>query len=304
MKDKLVSIKLHGVLADQIGRDIWKLSVSSVGEALRAIDAQSKKLFSSFIQNDKDNIKYRVLINNKDFLYDESQDLNTEEGVRSSELAMNHKNLESIDIVPVIEGADFKDVFAIVTGIVLIALGVWVGVGTFLGGSLVVGGIGLMAAGIANLLMPMPEFGDFREIEGGGRRSYLFAGPENTVREGGPVYIGYGRLLVGSQVIQSSIQTFDVASGETKNRKIGDLTKYPYWGEEYYGLDYRDKVKNNAGTVQKMIAQRRKDWTSTKGKADECGPENKIIKHGTTIVTADGDDFVVDRNMPIEKDQS
>ena len=135
MKDKLVSIKLHGVLADQIGRDIWKLSVSSVGEALRAIDAQSKKLFSSFIQNDKDNIKYRVLINNKDFLYDESQDLNTEEGVRSSELAMNHKKLESIDIVPVIEGADFKDVFAIVTGIVLIALGVWVGVGTFLGGS-------------------------------------------------------------------------------------------------------------------------------------------------------------------------
>ena len=64
MKDKLVSIKLHGVLADQIGRDIWKLSVSSVGEALRAIDAQSKKLFGSFIQNDKDNIKYRVLINN------------------------------------------------------------------------------------------------------------------------------------------------------------------------------------------------------------------------------------------------
>ena len=82
------------------------------------------------------------------------------------------------------------------------------------------------------------------------------------------------------------------------------MTKYPYWGEEYYGLDYRDKVKNDAGTVQKMIARRRKDWTSTKGKADECGPENKIIKHGTTIVTADGDDFVVDRSMPIEKDQS
>ena len=26
-------------------------------------------------------------------------------------------------------------------------------------------------------------------------------------------------------------------------------------------------------------------------------PENKIIKHGTTIVTADGDDFVVDRSI-------
>jgi hypothetical protein len=74
------------------------------------------------------------------------------------------------------------------------------------------------------------------------------------------------------------------------------LTKYPYWGEEYYGLDYRDKVKNDAGTVQTMIKQRTKDWANARDKADECGPENKIVKHGTTIVTADGDDFIVDRN--------
>ena len=45
-----------------------------------------------------------------------------------------------------------------------------------------------------------------------------------------------------------------------------------------------------------MIKQRTKDWANARDKADECGPENKIVKHGTTIVTADGDDFIVDRN--------
>ena len=34
--------------------------------------------------------------------------------------------------------------------------------------------------------------------------SYLFSGPVNVLNEGGPVPIGYGRLIVGSQVIMSA----------------------------------------------------------------------------------------------------
>ena len=45
MNDKLVNVQLHGVLAEQVGRDTWNIAVSSVGEALRAIESQSKKLF-------------------------------------------------------------------------------------------------------------------------------------------------------------------------------------------------------------------------------------------------------------------
>ena len=169
---------------------------------------------------------------------------------------------------------------------------------SFLGASLIVGGVGLVAAGIANLLTPMPEFGDFREIEGGGRRSYLFSGPENTVREGGPVFIGYGRLLVGSQVIQSSVQTFDVVSGNTKNQS--NLTNMPYWGREIYGLDYRDRIKNTEGTVQEMMKQRVEDWNNASFESDECGPDNQIVKNPNTILTSNGDDFEVDQT--IEKD--
>ena len=94
---------------------------------------------------------------------------------------------------------------------------------------MVVAGIGLVAAGVQNLLTPDPKFDDFREIEGGGRPSYVFSGPENVIREGGPVFVGYGRLLVGSQVIQTSVDYLDADAGVVKNKA---------WGDTSYGLRY------------------------------------------------------------------
>tara|TARA_Y100000356_G_C11255664_1_gene289950 strand:+ start:558 stop:1454 length:897 start_codon:yes stop_codon:yes gene_type:complete len=294
MNQQLVNVQLHGILAEQVGREDWNISVSSVGEALRAIESQTKKLFKNLIKNDKENVRYRVLINKKDFLYDQEKDINTREGINSSELIRDYKNLKSIDIVPIVEGADFKDIFAIVTGIVLIALGVFTfGATSFLGASLIMSGVGLMAAGIANLLTPMPEFGDFREIEGGGRRSYLFSGPENTVREGGPVFIGYGRLMVGSQVVQSSIETFDVRSGLRKNE--GKLTREDYWGNERYGLEYRDRVQNSSGSVKKMMKKRVEEWNKASFESDECGSDFQIVKDPVVVITTDAGELITER---------
>ena len=56
MNDKLTTIKLHGALGEKVGRDVWKFSVSTVGEAIRAIESQSKKLFASLIEYEKQNI--------------------------------------------------------------------------------------------------------------------------------------------------------------------------------------------------------------------------------------------------------
>jgi len=217
------NITLHGVLAEQMGRSNWQLAIENVGEAIRGIQANTKKLYQQLIDNDKKNIKYRVLINKRDFLFEEGKDPNTQEGLKSSELMMKSKKIKTIDIVPVLEGADEdgKSIFAIIVGIALIAVGVFVpGLGNF-AMPLIMGGLGLVAAGVANLLTPEPEFDDFREIEGGGRPSYIFSGPQNTVREGGPVFIGYGRLLVGSHVVQTSLDTFDTDAELTLNETWG-----------------------------------------------------------------------------------
>jgi predicted phage tail protein len=233
--NNLTNIKVHGILGEQIGKSEWNLAVSSVDEAIRAIESNCKKLYKHLIENDKKDIKYRVLINEKDISYDESKDLNTIEGLASSELIVKKSNLKTIDIVPVIEGA--SDFLPIIIGVALMATGVGMAGGfsalmsggNFMAQAVFMGGVGLVAAGITNLLTPMPKFGDFREIEQQGGKSYLFNGPENTIREGGPVFVGYGRLLVGSHVIQSSSDIVDVNAGIDLNN---------HWGRTDYGLKY------------------------------------------------------------------
>ena len=55
----------------------------------------------------------------------------------------------------------------------------------------------------------------------------LFAGPQNIVGEGGPVPVGYGRLVVGSQVISASyvIRDFNTENtSEYLRDDYGNLT--------------------------------------------------------------------------------
>ncbi len=251
----LVDIKIHGILGEQLGQTEWKLAVHSVGEAIRGIQCNSKKLYRQLIENDKKNIKYRILINDMDFSIDDDKDPDTFEGITTSELVIKRDTIKTIDIVPVLEGSD--DIMSIITIVIGIAL-VWTGVGAAMAaggfaqmgamaGAQILGGIGLIAAGVTNLLTEMPKFGDFREIEGGGARSYLFNGPQNTIREGGPVFVGYGRLVVGSHVIQTANDTVDVSA---------EVVPKDTWGMPDHGLKYDI---SNAGL---LLQQRVSDWNT------------------------------------------
>jgi predicted phage tail protein len=231
----LTNIKVHGILAEQLGRKEWKLSVNSVSDAIRGVEANCKKFYKTLWENDRKNIKYRVLINKKDFAIEEGKDPNTLEGLYSSELTLNNPNIKTIDIVPVVEGAgdNAMAIVTIIVGVAMIAIGAGVLFPTMMSKAmstaLILGGVGLVAAGVTNLLTPMPKFGDFREIEQGGSKSYLFNGPENTIREGGPVFVAYGRLLVGSHVIQSAVDTLDIDA---------EVQPKDEWGNPTDGLKY------------------------------------------------------------------
>ena len=73
--------------------------------------------------------------------------------------------------------------------------------------------IALISNGISTLLSEPPEYPEQRQIVNPSSdptqlaNSYLFSGPVNVINEGGPVPIGYGRLIVGSQVIMSTYGT-------------------------------------------------------------------------------------------------
>lgn len=207
---KLTKIKLHGLLGESIGED-WNLAVKSVSDAMRAIETLSKRKFYKFLlENDKKGIRYKVLINGRDFLYEEEPTVEKPESVLKTELVINHKDLRTIDIIPVIEGAGggtgmvILGALLIIVGIIFLATGFL----SVLGVPLIIIGAGLLAGGIISLLTSPPKFDDYQNISnaGAGKSSYLFSGPQNTTREGGPVPVGYGRLFVGSQVISASYE--------------------------------------------------------------------------------------------------
>lgn len=227
---KLVKVRLHGRLGEEVGAE-WNLAVESVGEAMRAINVNTQeKLNKFFYEKDKEGFRYRVLVNEKPVALEEGVVADTIEKIdlekiTQSELTIK-RSLESIDIVPIIEGSGGKagGIIAAVLGVVLIVIGAIL-IATPFGFPLIMGGLGLVAAGVMVLLSKPPRFDDFRESDGYGRKkvSYLFDGPVNTTREGGPVPIGYGRLLIGSQVIQTDYVVRYVKSTEyntTKNINI------------------------------------------------------------------------------------
>ena len=205
---QMVNIQLHGNLFTEM-KSKYRLAVTSVGEAVHAINTITKQRFyKQLLENDKKGIKYEVLINKRKCLFEKKPDCGNLETIKNSELTQDIHNLQDIDIVPVIEGAD-SDIGLIIVGAVLIIAGAilinptlagfgFKAMGTF-GAGLVFAGIGLVAAGVINLLSTPPRLDDFQNT--GRKGSYLFNGVQNTVGEGGPVPVLYGRLLVGSQTI-------------------------------------------------------------------------------------------------------
>lgn len=178
MKQETIKIRLFGELGESVGKE-YNLAVNTFPAAMSAINVLSSgKFFRELhIQKEK-NIKYRILLNGRDFFYDKNDPPRPDniESIKKCELCGKTKNLKTIDIVPVLEGSTF------ITLIISIIVSV-------------------VAAVIINALSKPPELQEYKEKQ---KSSFLFSGPENTISEGGPVPIGYGRLMVGSAVVSAA----------------------------------------------------------------------------------------------------
>jgi predicted phage tail protein len=233
----MVKVNIHGILAEKINRKSMDLSVSSVGEAVRAIESNTKLLYKNLYELDKKNIKYRILINEKDFKIFKSEDQIRDDfdKVINSNLLTKFQNneLKSIDIIPIIEGAgESGGLFAVILGVALAFTGIGLAVtgviGAVFAAGLILGGIGLAATGFLALLSSPPPFvapefnaPDVAGPKGGGGKAYLFDGPTNTAGEGGPVPIGYGRLIVGSKTVSASFNTTYVENTSNDQPRTG-----------------------------------------------------------------------------------
>lgn len=200
---KLTKIKFHGELGEYMGKE-YNLSVGSVKEALHAVNKISgKKLSKYFMKDNNFHNEYRILVNGKD-VASKHKKIDSADKVNSSEIVIERKNLDTIDIVPVIQGSgdSFLAIITVIVAVVLIVVGIVSGQP-----ALIMAGIGLLAAGVSVLLSKPPVFGAFQDTgTAGGKRSYLFNGPENVQGEGRGVPFGYGRLKIGSQSIDATYE--------------------------------------------------------------------------------------------------
>jgi len=223
----MTSITLHGEIAQQVGREKWNLKVSSIKEAMRAIQVLSKgKLLKYLISAAEKSIEYKILVNKREIIAAENISLEKPDSIINSELMMINEKLETLDIIPIIKGAGgggnnrTKGIIALVLAVILIATGVFapegfaIGLSTVASASLstalVLSGVALAVTGVTLLMMSPPKFDDFRKIDGGGKPSYLFDGPTNILGEGGPVPIGYGRMKIGSQTVEISVNNVEL----------------------------------------------------------------------------------------------
>lgn len=232
----LVKVFLHGEIGKKFG-SVWELNIKSVSEAINAINSLTNGELNKFLlEKEQQNIRYNVCINGENFISEHGSldKLEDAQNIIKTNLVIPVNNLSTIDIIPLLEGAD-SGILNSILGALLIVVGIIVIVAsggslTALGVGLIMIGAGLLAAGIMALLAKPPTFDDFREIGGAKKVSYLFNGPENVTREGGPIPVGYGRLLVGSQVIGASYVINDIG-GE----KLYDISSLPgfyirsYW---------------------------------------------------------------------------
>jgi predicted phage tail protein len=186
----LRTIKVYGPMATFLKRRVFKADVANPAEAVRFLIAN----FPALERHMADQY-YKVQVSDRAL----------ELGSAPDELHLPIGQQETISIIPVMAGAGAAG--RIIAGVALIALALFVPLVAF-GVALnsVVLGIGasLAIGGIAELLTPIPKIGG---AEDDPRKSYSFSGVQNVSRQGVPVPIVYGEMIVGSIVISAGIST-------------------------------------------------------------------------------------------------
>jgi predicted phage tail protein len=211
-------VKVYGALRKRLGQCRFQFEADTPAQAIKALIANFPGLDKWLIDTEQDGVGYRVTIGKERIGEDEA-----------AALLLPWSERDVFSITPVIAGAG-SSVGQIFAGIGLIALafvigpaaGGFLGIGAGLGGAgaavsmgLVGGafasavgflGVSLVVGGIAQMLSPAPTFSNLeRGSEAARLESFTFSGITNTVQQGMPVPICYGRCYIGSAVISSGL---------------------------------------------------------------------------------------------------
>ena len=213
-------VKVYGALRKYLGQCRFQFEADTPAQAIKALCVNFPDLDKWLLDSEQDGVTYRVTIGKEKIGEDDL-----------TPLVMPWSEREVFSITPVIAGAGRTGALigigiglvalAIIAGPALAAFGT-VGVaatsttaavaasGFVLGGTAatVIAGIGVSLAlgGIAQLISPSQSFSNAeRGREAARFESFSFSGVTNTVQQGLPVPICYGRAFIGSAVISTGL---------------------------------------------------------------------------------------------------
>ena len=171
----MTTIRLHGILGKEY-KNVFSMKIGNPNSVLSAIDCNRSGFIKRVIELQKQGLAYDIIVDKTRVT--KNQDL------------YSKRSPKTIDLVPVIVGS----------GPV---------VGFLFGGSLVGSLVGSLAfSAISYALSPKPEVQGIEATAEASRSSFVFGSPLNAATQGTPVPVGYGRLKVGSKVIQASVKSF------------------------------------------------------------------------------------------------
>lgn len=181
----MTAITVHGILAKEF-RSHFKFAIKSTKEVLDAITCICPQFRNRIVELSNQGVHYTLLIDGKK--------------IESEADLVISKEDQIIDFIPIIGGAggSFGKIIQVVVAIALIATGnpFLIAVGTTL---------------LTNALMKPPDLPRPESDVSSAKQSFNFSSKANVTEQGMPVPVGYGRLRVGSAIIQSNIKYYPQA---------------------------------------------------------------------------------------------
>tara|TARA_R100001443_G_scaffold116015_1_gene135290 strand:- start:63 stop:866 length:804 start_codon:yes stop_codon:yes gene_type:complete len=254
----MTRVNLHGILAQEYGKQ-FSLRLGKVTDVVRAIDCNRDGFLHRLGQLQLQGFFYDIIVDNE----------------RLRDIAPEKlRTATQIDLVPVIAGAGVIPAVIGAVGSVAGAVGGAIGaVGGAIGGAVgaiggafgaggalsgiggtIIKGVGMSL--LSKALTPKPpvmeapkppkaldpitvieETAGASAEAGASANSYVFGGRANLAAQGAPLPIGYGRLRIGSNVIQASVKSYPCEL-EPVSMMLGDPEDYKTSQE--YGTNRND----------------------------------------------------------------
>lgn len=196
----MTEVFVHGRLGKEFGK-CFKFSISKPRDVVAAIDSVFEGFHNRMIELARSGAHYSLIAD--------------DQVIGSVEDFVGKRKIKQVHIVPVLFGS----------GVAALAIGVVALIGSVAAtsaGFAILGSILLAVAftaisfGVQSLLAKPPSANSASVSGGSGQqgstsatsKSFLFTNKENITQQGNPVPLGYGRLRIGSAVIQQTVKSY------------------------------------------------------------------------------------------------